>query len=286
MPNTDISPETMARCFQEVLPQLLAIPESEVKKPRVSIPAVSALMFAAVERVARHEAAMVAQFPDDAAVVQSLRTRAFAMMHAYLDADMAEPVKPEVLAWVAQAVPLRIRLLRAAELLVAEGEITEDAVAAIREGSGYLDTATDLLRLDKLLSAHLAAVEKHTPQAKTLLPEAKELGAHLMRAVGVRNLPKEGDAEPVQIRDRAYTYFIAGYDEARAQLGYLRRYEGGVDTILPNIFSTRRSSTTASDTTDENDDLGAKGGSTNGATPAPFPVPSPKPNDPDNPFVS
>jgi hypothetical protein len=285
MPNTEISAETMEQCFNELLPELLAIPENEVKKPRVNIPAVSALMFAAVARLVPYQEEMARRFPEEAPIVNSLRKRAFAMMHAYLDATMAEPVRADVLELAAQAGPLRLRLLRAAELLVVEGEVTEEAVAAIREGSGYLDLATDLLRLEKLLSAREKAVEQNTPKIKVLLPEAARLGAVLMEAIGVRELPKDGAPQVVQIRDRGYTYFTDALEEARSQLAYIRRKQNDVDAILPNIFSNRRTTPSPIEGAEPAPSPGGTTGTNGNGSAKPAPAPT-HDVDPDSPFIS
>jgi hypothetical protein len=278
MPTTPITAETMKQCFDQVLPALKAIPDNEVKKPRVSIDAAASLVLGAIDRLEPYLDDLARLFPNDANVVKELRTRAFAMLYAWVDNRTALPAPAELPPLVAEGLALRQRLLLSAEVMVAEGAIPAASVAEIRAGSGHLDVGTDLLNLAKLLGRNEKALDETSPKTKALLPEADRLGAMIVVAYGKKEQAKGPDSEPVRMRDRSYTHFFVAFEEARDQLAYLRRKEGDADKILPSIFASKRGRTTEPDA----------------PSPAPSPLPVPlnggaKPSpdvDPDSPFIS
>jgi hypothetical protein len=64
-----------------------------------------------------------------------------------------------------------------------------------------------------------------------------QMATRLTRVVGVREQSPAVVAALTDERLRAFTQLIKAYDDARAAVSYLRRREGDVDEIAPNLYS-------------------------------------------------
>jgi hypothetical protein len=63
------------------------------------------------------------------------------------------------------------------------------------------------------------------------------MATRLTRVVGVREQSPTVVAALTDERLRAFTQLIKAYDDARAAVSYLRRREGDVDEIGPNLYT-------------------------------------------------
>lgn len=239
-PLTEITSETMQLCFEQVLPELHALPAETIKKPRVNVAAAAGLVIAAMNRAQPHLEELARTFPGEATVIQDLPIRAFAMLHAWVDNATAPAETTELPALVEDGLALRKRLLAAADLLVGEHILPAANVATIRAGSGHLDVGTDLMELALLLGRYPDDLAATAPRTAALLPEANRLGLAIFLAYGRKKQPKGDDTPAEQLRDRAYTHFLNAYEETRHQLAYLRRNQRDADRILPSIFTPLR----------------------------------------------
>src|SRR5262249_24691441 len=115
----------------------------------------------------------------------------------------------------------------------------EDKLADIKAGKGHLDAANDLGALSGLYREHWHEIEGKTAVTREEVDRAAVLGTKLLRALG-------GDGQAATLaptaerRARAYTLLVNAYGEARRAVGFLRYYEGDVDTLLPSLFSKGR----------------------------------------------
>lgn len=234
-------PEEAAKAFAEVEPQLAALAPSDLQPITIDIPRAVAIAVGAVPHIAKLRS-RAAKLPDfDIASIDRLGTYALAAWYAHLLA-LPQAVPSDLARLLADAKPLRERMLLSAELLAHAGFFRQDAVTAIRAGQGNLDTANDLVALAALFTANWAQVENKSPVEWNQVEQAALLGPRILVALGIRDQPgvkAPGAADPSERRVRAFTLFVRAYDACRRAVTYLRWEEDDVDDIAPSLFANR-----------------------------------------------
>jgi hypothetical protein len=156
---------------------------------------------------------------------------------------------------------LRNKLLMWAAPISGSGLFEPAAIARIKDGSGYKDTASDLVALVGLYRAKWDAVKSICGVTEDDLKRAAEIGPAVFAFISRREFQTTTamtDGSP-RVR-RAWTLLDRAYSHCRRALQYLRFNEGDADTLAPSL---RRNQ-------------GPSGKPTNDAPPAPAPA-SPQP---------
>lgn len=142
-----------------------------------------------------------------------------------------------------RASSLRAKLLPAAEVLVTAGLMPKHEVSRIRKGTGYLDTADDLIALARLFIEHGARISGKTTVTREEVREASELGTALrtiLRPKGSRKASLDAEtAQAIENRDRLFALLVRRYDLVRRAGAWLF----GVDKlgeIVPPLGSRVR----------------------------------------------
>ena len=122
---------------------------------------------------------------------------------------------------VVQAVSCKARMLRVLDYLLGEDEVTARELAAIRQGTGYLDLAQDLAQLAKLYVTERAQLQKD----RHLYQQSDET---LAAALSQRVFSELRREEPTALRERlsqAIGLLLHMYSEVAATAHWLLRHK-------------------------------------------------------------
>jgi hypothetical protein len=183
-----------------------------------------------------------------------LRDYARAAYYAHLVAIRHADGEGRVRAILEEALPLRERMLSAAELHALYGLLDGGHVASIRRGTGHIDSANDLVELAVLFGDSRGKLAGQTPVTDADIERARELGFQLIDALGQRDMGTDGSSTPAkQEEDRVKAFWLYHdvYEESRQAMTYVRWREGDADLLVPSLFSGRRRRGSSSDEPDE-----------------------------------
>jgi hypothetical protein len=252
------------RAYARVRAEIVALPRDEVRRITVHVPSASVLALGALPKIRAYREAMRAAFADPPlAALDKLEDYALAAARAHAWALPHDQGETTLRALLNEAAPLRERLLLNAESLASFGLLDAKKVAAIRQGTGHLDTAQDLTALGLLYLDAWPALASKTPLQRVDVERALELGGLLLKALGQRNQGTDGSADPVEAEEqlgKAYELFRRAYEACRHAIVYLRRDEGDADDIAPPLaHSRRRGRSPQADEPDEGEPQGGDG---------------------------
>ncbi|HEU4406505.1 MAG TPA: hypothetical protein VFS43_14665 [Polyangiaceae bacterium] len=232
-----------AASYARVRPEIEALSRDEVRHLSVNVPIAASIALGALPRLLAMRDAIVAlpgQSPD---ALDKLRDYALAVAYAHALTLPRDDDETRLRALLAEALPLRERLLRGAEALAQFDLVDATLVASIRRGTGYVDAAQDLTALGALFRDVWPSVASKTPIQRAEVDRGAELGALVLEALGQRRLGTDGSADPREAEERlakAYELFVRAYNECRQAVLYLRRREGDADLIAPPLGHSRR----------------------------------------------
>jgi hypothetical protein len=237
-------PAELAASLERVRPELEALPEDEVGRITTNVPSAVTIVLGAAHNVAAMRDEIVRKLPEhDLAPLDKLRDYALALLFAHIMTLPSAEIETRLQALLAEAGTRRAQMLGVAEAYVPLGLVDAERVAAIRRGSGHLDTAQDLIALAQLYHAHQAELAGKTPFSAADLEHTHALGLELFDLLGRRKVGNDGSGGPgayEQARLRAFRLMVRAYDAARAAVGYLRWREGDAETFVPSLFGGRR----------------------------------------------
>lgn len=238
--------------------ELKAMPSERSRHINVYVPAAGAIVLGALPRLLTLRDAMLALPDNPVAALDRLRDCTLAVLYAHALTLPRDEGATRVRALLEEATPMRERLLSGAELLVRYELVDATLVAAIRRGTGHLDTAQDLSALAALFQSVWPQVSSKVPTTLAEVERAAELGILIIEALGQRDQGTDGSSDPNADEDRlarAYELFVTTYDACRHAVMYLRWRQGDADTFAPALIQNRRRSRSPS--TDEPGDEGA-----------------------------
>jgi hypothetical protein len=188
----------------------------------------------------RHEMeALPGQSPD---LLAKLRDYAYALLHVHAMTLPSSEGETRLQALLAEGAPLRERLLSTAELYAKLGLLDAEPVAAIRKGTGYVDTANDLLALARLFRGHWSALEGKVPVTRDEVERAGTLGVDLLGLLAQRQAGTDGAGSPSAYdvaKGRLFRRLARAHSQARRAVVYLRWNEGDADQLVPSLFQGR-----------------------------------------------
>lgn len=138
---------------------------------------------------------------------------------------------------VDEATKLRDRLEADAQALALRGLFQPEKLNGLKGGNGYRNLAQDLQALATALEEVLSTVQGRTGTTADEILAATQMATRLTRVVGVREQSPAVLATLAEERLRAFTYVIKIYDEVRSAISYLRRHEGDVEQLAPNLYT-------------------------------------------------
>lgn len=238
--SADDGPADMAAgeaAFNRVQAAMQALPADQLRRINVYVPAAVALAIGVRPKLLGLRGAMLT-LPGGAEAVDNLQEYGLAVLYAHALTLPFGEGETTLRTLADEAMPLRERLLASAELLVHFRIFDAKHVAAIRSGSGYLDTAQGLTALATLFRTSWAQVSSQTPVTMAEVDRAGQLGPLLVVALGRRQQGTDGSGEPNEAHDRlarAYTLFFNAYNKCRRAVAFLRWDEGDADDFAPTL---------------------------------------------------
>jgi hypothetical protein len=264
---------TAPQAFAAVRAEIEAIPADQLAHLNVEVSRATRCGLVTARNVQALLPELAEVHPFDVRPVRMLRIYSLALSHAHSLAIEGDGEVPPLPILVAEATPLRERMLRTAELLVLYGIVSEQRVAAIRRGHGYVDLIDDLLALARMLEELWPRVRDSVMTTREELERAVSLSAQLQTALALQEArqtpltPPEGRRF---VRSQAFTLFYRAYQQARRGVVFLRWDEGDAHLFVPSLFT--RKPRRASVDEDAADDL-LDPSTVTDDEPAPEPVP-------------
>ncbi|MFO7179952.1 MAG: hypothetical protein DIU78_014735 [Pseudomonadota bacterium] len=217
-----------------------ALPEETLRKVTVDVPTVVATILGALPKVRVYRAQIVDELPKyDLGPFDRLEEYALALAYAH-GAYVAASQPPRSLEEVgAEASRVREIMLADAEALAVRGLIDRSRLAEIRLGSGYRDTAFDLVALVNLYRSRWSHIESRTGVMLGELEMAEIVADRLIIAVGERDQIPVKRSAAIDDRMRAFTLCVNAYNQVRRAIGYLRFDHNDADLIAPSLYAGR-----------------------------------------------
>jgi hypothetical protein len=239
-----ISPREAAAAFEQVRADIEALPPGEMVRITAHVPTVVSIAIGALPNLEAARAQIAKQLPFfDLAELDKLPAYTRALYHAYLLTLPSADAQVTLQTLLAEAAPLRERLLVVAEGLVHFNLADRERVASIRRGTGHLDTANDLVALAHLFQSTDSSVLARTLLTPAEIERASELGWAIVSTLGQRRVGTNGGSAPNVYEDacvRLFRLVVRTYDQGRRALGYLRWNEGDLNEKMPSLYSRSR----------------------------------------------
>jgi hypothetical protein len=244
LPPYNLTPDEAAQSYERTLPELKALPDAEVGRVNAPVPAVIQIVCGALPRLDALGEAMREALPLlDHVAIGKLGDYTHTLYYTNILAMPSAEGDADVPALLAEATPLRERMLTNAESLAQYGLVDADRVASIRSGTGHFDTANDVGALAQLYRSGGDELASKTPVTRAEIDRAAELSLRLIHALGRRRAGSDGSGLPSRYEDeraRAFRLVVRTYHQARRAVTYLRWDEGDADLIVPSLFAHRR----------------------------------------------
>ncbi len=250
--------------FETKKADIAALEPRDIVQPNLDIPRCVAVGLGVCSNLAPYHDRL-AQLPEyDFAQVKDLRTYALAALHAHL---VFSPVKASLDVLIAEATLLKQTLLLGADALANKQLVDPARLVQIREGSGYVDLATDCIALGALYEERWSDIVGKTAITQQEVARASVLGTTLLEALGARqaSLPAPDASDR---RQRAFSLFFKVYEEASRGIAFLRFREDDVEEIVPSLYQKTRRPRRAAAQEDS-------GGTVDAPAPGPAPVAAP-----------
>lgn len=223
-------------------PRLTELSSDDVQAPRADAPRVVGNVVRVARSYSEDRVLFVRTFTKagfDVTRYDDLEPRALALWQA--DVDYRQMIEPQgsLSDVLAQALPMRKKLLRAAVYLWEDHEVLGPQVAEIRDGRGHLDTADDLVALPTLFETQWHAVADQCAITRQDLSEARGLGLELMHLLHPANKQK-AIQEARDLRNRAYTHAVQGARDVRLAAAFVFRDRPERLEAYPNPLTPMR----------------------------------------------
>jgi hypothetical protein len=248
--------------FEKTAPQRAALAAESIAPINLDVPTTVAAVISAYPRLKTLREEIVANLASfDIAQLDDLETYAEALGYAqtaYLAASTPGEPLPAI---VDRASQLRDQLLSDSNALARRGLLDGKRLADLKGGTGYLNIASDVGVLVRMLRERWSDVTSKSAILLAELDDAEQLSEQIMFAYAERMRPSAQVTNAGDDRQRAYTLLVKAYDQARRAVIYVRWDQGDADKIATSLWAGR----------------GGRGSSTNAAAASPQArsVPSP-----------
>jgi hypothetical protein len=229
--------------FEKFLPLANAIAARDVVVLRADPNVAFHNVDAGVTAVLAEQARVAKELPTvDVAALAELPSLALAVVFAASQVDRDAKSDGVIAARLAEAQPLRRKLLSSAIALAEAAVVPASQVAMIRRGRGSIDVATDLVALAALFEKHAKAIAGKAPIAKDDVEHASALGSELLATLKPASAKKSGapaGADAAAARDHLWTLLVDRHDRLR-RVGTWLFGEHEVDAKVPILLAHSR----------------------------------------------
>jgi hypothetical protein len=232
---------TPAAAAERIAPELAALPDTDVAMPNVDVSASAGLALSAWSTFAPYLPQIARMQDVDAALIQKIPDYAWTLKFWNSAALYETAPSPGLTALAERGYAIRERLLGDLGALAGHGFLEATLLANFAGTSSHQKLSDDLLGLAKLVPERWEVIRGRSAITLEAAAEASDVGAKLAVAVGGRDRTPAAIAHAQKQKLRAYTLFMRAYDEARRAITFLRWHEDDGDTILPSVFTTKRS---------------------------------------------
>lgn len=231
--------------YERRLPEILAVKEEAFVAINLDVHAVVARVIGALSRIKALEQQLQALPDADQSLLAGLEDYARATGEAQLRYEFSLAPGSEIQALNEEAIHKRETLRTDAAALVQRGLLEPDALLGFKGSVGYKNVSFELMGYADVLRNAWPHIAGKTALTLDEIQAAKDLGAQLFEAAGLRDVAPADVAETARIRQQAYSLLFHAYTETRRCVQYLRFNEGDADTIAPSVFTVRARSAAA-----------------------------------------
>lgn len=223
------------RAYERVKPEMDALSPSDFTSMNLDVIGGTSTVLGVVDRIVEYRD-QLAELPNfDVGCVDNIIDYATAAWYVFIT-NLADAKPEQFDALMAECVALRAKLLMWAEPLISEGHFDEDAIAKIKEGSGYKDVPSDVVALVGLYRSKWEAVEDQCAVTEADLDRGAQIGPYLFAMVSQReHSQSRGPGQDSRRVRAAWTLVDRAYDQCRRGLTFLLWKEDEVSRIAPSL---------------------------------------------------
>ena len=215
----------------------MAIEASKVRSLNVDPATAVSRVLGAAPKIAEYRVELKQRMPlDDWSCILVLEDSAYAFQEAYVRWLCAGKTPEELRALLEEADEMRGRFRIDLSPLVNRGIIDPASLSMCTGQQGYKASSTELGVFVTVLTSCSAEIRGKCCITDEELQRAKAIADALLAFVGIHEQAPEHKSVAMDLRDRAFTYLVQTYEQARRGITFLRWFEGDADEIAPSLF--------------------------------------------------
>jgi hypothetical protein len=229
----ELPSEEAKEALEKVKPYLAALPEKELKQPRVAGARAVAYAIRMQEMLDMAMPALREIFkvlPEEE--LGRLKTAALAFWSTQRAVELVDPSSKSSRQSYLKAGELKELVIQVLQFVGRGDSEVSRVLAVVKPGTGYVDRANDLLDLHTAIKKYQADILKKellsAEQIEAMPTMAEQLLAPSQETANIATLR--------QMRDRAWSYFFHLHQEADRHLRFLYAYEPDKISALPALF--------------------------------------------------
>ena len=231
-----LAAEAMAR----VAADAAALSIEELEQVNLDLQEATGTIWGTLPEVMALRDSIVKELPAfDIKYVDKLEDYTLALRYAHAAYQTDIPMGNDLTELAQTASTLRERLLADARALSLHGLLDPRKLDSLKGANGVKNVAQDLQMLSQIFQESWPKIQGKLATSLEDLESASRIGTRVTRLVGLREQSPAQTEAVTEQRQRVFTLAIRAYDEARAAIAYVRRREGDVESIAPNLYSAR-----------------------------------------------
>ena len=241
--NVPFSPETARAGYEALKQRIDAVSDAELTRIRSPLlPMLSVVTSVARFVQAPAERAKFATLPDfDLRSVDDLHLMSAAYWYIHVQqraaraGEISVMVDPEL---ISLATELRSRMLSLLDYHLSGLPLVQRELDAIREGRGYEDLASDLVRLADVHEMYDSEINQDRRNYEAT--DAADARSYAMRIVSEATAPKQSASHWAETLSRCAALLDAAYREISDAAGWLYRNDPAAADRFPSLHGVRR----------------------------------------------
>lgn len=226
--------------YEGCLPEMLALDKERLRRVNLDIPTIVTNVLGAMSEICSLKSECERHFKlMDFTLFDSLQARTLALGYAHSLFQAASVPTLPVQELSTRVVGLRTKLEVDVRAAAARDVIDPLRLNELKGNVGYKNQAFDLVLLAALARGAWAKLDGRTYITLEELDEAEVLADQLLTAVGERaQLPVVAESA-ADIRVRAFTLFMDGYEEILRYTSCLRYHDKDIEQWVPSLYAGR-----------------------------------------------
>jgi hypothetical protein len=225
--------------YEQVLPELIAFPESELVTINLDVPTAATTAIGAWPEMSTFREQVKTLPGFDVAAFDKLEVYALAAVHAHGQFVAASTPAVPLPELAERALAARELLLSDATALAKRGLVNGERLKELKGPQGYRNIAIDIVVLDALFKERWAVIASKTALTSAELAAAVKVADDLVTAIGQREQAPVVVTVATDYRQRAFSLLVRAYDQARRAIGFLRWDKGDLEDIAPSLYAGR-----------------------------------------------